>query len=69
MDETNQLLREIRDLMASREQQYQQHLADIGKAYDEQLRRYAAERRKSAWIAGGLFLLLAMFVAFAKFAG
>jgi hypothetical protein len=34
-DETNALLREIGDLLAQREEQYQRYIADVKNTYDE----------------------------------
>jgi hypothetical protein len=60
MDETNELLREIRDLLAKREEQYQQYLADIKKTYAEQLKMAAAERTRALRIS---FAFLAVLMA------
>jgi hypothetical protein len=60
MDEdAKQLLREIRDLLAKREEQYEQYLIDVKKIYAEQ----EAARRKSLRIVLALFVLLAVFIA------
>ena len=47
--ETNQLLREIRDLLASQESKYQQHIADSKALYAEQLAVTEQARKKSFW--------------------
>jgi hypothetical protein len=46
-DETNQLLREIRDILASQEHKYDDHLKKIQLAYEQQIQTNAQERKKS----------------------
>ena len=61
MDEPNEiagLLREIRDLLAGREQQYTDHLTRTRELYESQLAQSRQERERSikrAGIAGGIF--------------
>lgn len=45
--ETNELLREIRDLLADREEQYARHLEQIREMYDEQA-AFAKKEREAA---------------------
>lgn len=45
--ETNELLREIRDLLADREEQYTRHLEQIRVMYDEQA-AFAKKEREAA---------------------
>ena len=61
-DESNSLLREIRDLLAAQETKYQQHLVDIKAAYAEQLRMGEQARKKSlrTMFLGLLVLFAAM---------
>jgi hypothetical protein len=66
-NETNQLLREIRDLLASREATYDQHLAKIQKEYDRQVETNAKERQKSVRTITAMILLLTGLVAFAVY--
>ena len=47
-DETNQLLREIRDILATQQSKYDEHLKRIQELYAEQLAISAQERKKSA---------------------
>ena len=49
-DKTNELLTEIRDLIAQREQQYKDHLAAVANAYAEQLRAGREYARRWAFI-------------------
>jgi hypothetical protein len=60
--ETNELLREIRDLMAKREELYQQYLLDSRKLYAEQAQLGAAERKKSMREVTILLVLLAVII-------
>jgi hypothetical protein len=46
-DETNAVLREIRDLLAQREEQYQRYLADIKQVYVDQLKMAEAQRARA----------------------
>jgi hypothetical protein len=46
-DETNKLLREIRDLLADRERQYAAHLQDVRDMYNEQLLQARQERERA----------------------
>jgi hypothetical protein len=46
-DDTNALLKEIRDLLATREKQYSDHLAEVRNMYEYQLARFREERAKS----------------------
>ncbi|MBA3480346.1 MAG: hypothetical protein H0T51_00890 [Pirellulales bacterium] len=67
-DETNELLREIRDLLAQRERQYEEHLGKTRALYDSQLQAAEKLRRKmmrNLLIVVGLFLsiLIGMMVA------
>jgi len=65
--ETNQLLREIRDLLASREAKYDEHLKRIQGMYVEQINTGAKERQKSVRVVFALILLLAGLVAMAVY--
>ena len=49
-DETNQLLREIRDILAAQESKYDEHLKRIQGVYAEQLTFSAQERKRSVRI-------------------
>lgn len=63
---TNQLLTEIRDLLAAREQQYQDHLANCERTYANQLelnRQYAWRWALVQWTA--LFFIIYAAVALA----
>ena len=69
-DETNQLLREIRDILASQQSKYDDHLKKIQGLYMEQIQTNAQERTKSVRIIFALVLVLVglviMAVTFAK---
>jgi hypothetical protein len=60
-DETNLLLREIRDLLAAQESKYSQHLADCQRIYKEQLDAAAAWQRKRAVL--GAILMVGVVIA------
>jgi hypothetical protein len=57
-DDTNQLLREIRDILASQQNKYEQHLKDVRSMYTEQIQTNAQERKKSVRVIFALILLL-----------
>ena len=66
VDQTNRLLAEIRDLMASREQQYKEHLMNCERAYAEQVKavQQTARRRRALELAS-LFVVIYGAVYFA----
>jgi hypothetical protein len=57
-DETNSLLREIRDLLVSQQSKYDDHIKKIQGVYAEQVEINAQERKKSVRIIFVLILLL-----------
>jgi hypothetical protein len=65
-DETNALLREIRNLLAEREQQYKNHLANTEQAYDKQVkagREYARRWAIMQWTALFFIVYAAVYCA------
>jgi hypothetical protein len=46
-NETNHLLREIRDILAAQESKYEQHIKRTQEMYAEQIQTNAEERKKS----------------------
>jgi 1,2-phenylacetyl-CoA epoxidase catalytic subunit len=61
-DETNTLLREIRDLVSQREQYYKNHLANLEQAYAEQTEK-AQQRAQRQAINGWIIQFAVMFAA------
>jgi hypothetical protein len=65
-DETNQLLREIRDLLASQDKKYDDHLIKVQETYMQQIEINRQERKKSVRVVflallavvGGIFLIM-----------
>ncbi len=57
-EETNELLREIRNLLAEREQKYDEHLEKTRKLYESQLRRARRFQLRS------ILFVLVLFIAF-----
>ena len=67
-DQANALLREIRDLLAAREAQYTNHLANTEKAYAEQLKRSRQQALRWAfihWVALFFITFFAVYLALA----
>jgi hypothetical protein len=64
-DETNALLREIRDLLASQESRYETHRAETKKLYDEQLARMKQMESRRLVAAA---IMVACLIAFGIFA-
>jgi hypothetical protein len=65
-EDISKVLHEIRDLLASREQQYKEHLANCERSYKEQLdasRRQAMINRPFQW--GALFVVIYFAVSMA----
>lgn len=63
LEETNELLREIRDLLLRREQKYEEHLEKSRQTYEEMTRQAQSTHWRNAWkfaliIAAIVFLLL-----------
>jgi hypothetical protein len=57
-EDTNQLLREIRDILAPQQNKYEQHLKDVRTIYAEQIQTNAAERKKSVRILFAAILVV-----------
>jgi hypothetical protein len=63
--ETNELLREIRDLLNGQEARYEKHRIETKKLYDEQLARMRAMERRRTVVAA---VLVGCLIAFGLFA-
>ena len=63
-EETNQLLHEIRDLLADREQKYDEHLEKTRQLYDSQLRNARRFQVRSILFVLMLFIVFWVLVMF-----
>lgn len=62
-DETNQLLREIRDILASQDKKYDDHLKKVQDTYAQQIQIAEQHRKKHVRVI--LMLLLIFFAGIA----
>jgi len=57
-DESNELLREIRDLLAKQEEKYQNYLADMRREYDAYLQKSKVDGKQVGALTLWLFVVM-----------
>ncbi len=61
-DDTTQLLKEIRDILAAQERKYEKHLEDVKQAYVQQIKMGETERKNATRNVFWLIILLAALI-------